>query len=134
VHRLQVHANASRDLEGLRTRHPDVVREILVKLQEFKNDHQQLITLLDHEYGKGRSQDIHVSKWQEHWRNRRDLWRFKIWCLEKPNAGFRIIYAYVPDELTFYVLAVVEKPPFDYDDENDPLIQRILADYRDVAA
>jgi mRNA-degrading endonuclease RelE of RelBE toxin-antitoxin system len=130
VHRLEVHEHARDDLERLRALYPKVVARVLVKLQEIKGDPIQLAALLEHGFGRNRDEEIDVKKWLEFWRRGKDIWRLKFWELEDVGLKYRVVYAYVPDELTFYVLAVVHRSLINYDDTQHELAQRVLADYQ----
>lgn len=59
-----------------------------------------------------------------------DLWRLKIWDLEKGRFNYRIIYAYQISNHCFHMLAVVHRD-FNYE-PNHPITKRILNDYSEL--
>jgi len=75
---LFVHDDAQTDLEGLWKEEPQATGRILALLGQLEDDPDLLDRLTQHDYGAHRSADFHVSKWQEHWRTGRDLWRLKL--------------------------------------------------------
>ena len=130
--RVEIHDDAERDLDELRPYHPALVNRILITLQEIQDDPRLLDALLIHEFGErdGDEESIGVKKWLEHWKANRDLWRLKLWQLEDAGLKYRIVYAYMPDERTFYVLAIRKREDIDYDDHENELTRRIIAAYR----
>lgn len=130
--RLDIHEDAQRDLDDLRPAHPGLVRRILAILQEIKADPRLLSALLDHGFGDAKDETVGVKKWLEQWNAGRDIWRLKIWELESVKVKYRIIYAYVPGDQAFVVLAVQRRDAIDYDDPNHALTQRIHRAYRNL--
>lgn len=96
-------------------------------LEQLEGDPDLLDRLTQHDYGAHNSADFHVSKWQEQWRQGRDLWRLKVWDLEDQGLRYRIVYAFVPGMQHYHVLAIAPRD-FDYD-KNHPISQRILRAY-----
>ncbi|MCB2263860.1 MAG: type II toxin-antitoxin system RelE/ParE family toxin [Candidatus Thiosymbion ectosymbiont of Robbea hypermnestra] len=125
---LFVHDDAKADLEALWRKEPQAAGRILVLLEQLEGDPDLLDRLTQHNYGARRSADFHVSKWQEHWRKGRDLWRLKIWDLENKGLRYRIVYAFEPGKLHYHVLAVAPRE-FNYD-ASHPISRRILRAYR----
>ena len=62
------------------------------------------------------------------WRKGRDLWRLKMWDLEKKGLRYRIIHAFIPSKQHYHVLAIAPRE-FDYDADH-PISQRILHAYQ----
>ncbi len=118
------------DLKALDATDPSVADEIRALLQEIKTDPNLLDALTDHGFGADRSEPFNVSKWLTYWRQGRDLWRLKLWDLEAAGLAYRVIYRYMPDELTFYILAIAHRRDVDYDNEND-LTRRVIGDYEE---
>ena len=79
---LFVHDDAVADLEALWETEPQAAARIGVLLEELEGNPDIRDRLTQHDYGAHHSADFHVSKWREHWRKGRDLWRLKVWNLE----------------------------------------------------
>lgn len=60
----------------------------------------------------------------------RDLWRLKVWDLEDKGLRYRIVYAFMPRDRHYHVLAIAPRE-FDYDD-NHLLSQRIFRAYQEL--
>lgn len=127
---LFVHDDAKADLEALWTEKPKAAGRIVALLGELDGDPDLLDRLTQHDYGAGRSADFHVSKWQEHWRKGRDLWRLKAWDLEDKQLRYRIVYAFIPMKQHYHILAIAPRE-FDYDTSH-PISQRILRAYEEL--
>src|ERR1700694_2750791 len=105
MYRLVIHDDANADLDQLWIDNPLAAALVLATLQECQADQRLLDSLLVHDYGKDRSEEIHVSKWLQLYRQGKDLWRLKVWELEDQGVMYRIIYAYIPGKRVFHVLA-----------------------------
>jgi hypothetical protein len=130
VYTLTVHRHAEEDLTALRLGEPAVAATIIAVLQEIQHDQSLLDSLLDHDFGADGTETFHVNKWLEFWRKNFDIWRLKIWELERLRKRYRIIYAYEIPTRSFHVLGIVSRD-FDYD-PTDPRSQRILRAYKDL--
>ncbi|MCP5427457.1 MAG: hypothetical protein H6964_12025 [Chromatiaceae bacterium] len=128
---LFVHDNAKADLLALRDSEPQAAGRILALLEQLEGDPDLLDRLTQHDYGAYSSAEFHVSKWQKQWRKGRDLWRLKVWDLDKKGLRYRIIYAFIPSKQHYYILAITPRRDFDYE-ERDPISQRILRDYQEL--
>lgn len=127
---LFVHDDATADLEALWETEPQAAARIAGLLEQLEGDSDLLDRLTQHDYGAHHSADFHVSKWQEHWRKGRDLWRLKVWNLEDKGLRYRIVYAFKPQKQHYHVLAIAPRE-FDYD-SNHPISQRILRAYQEL--
>ena len=125
---LFIHDDAIADLKTLRQTEPKAAAMIVALLEALKGDPNLLDRLTQHDYGAYHSADFHVSKWQEQWRQGRDLWRLKVWNLEDQGLRYRVVYAFMPQKQRYHVLAIAPRE-FDYD-SNHPLSQRILRAYQ----
>lgn len=128
---LALHDDAVADLRSVRQTDPRAAARILAILEQVKADPALLEALTDHGFGKDGSRPFDVQKWVEVWNQQRDLWRLKIWDLERRGIQYRIIYAYRWRELRYYVLAIVERRNFDYD-PSSAIGRRILAAYEQL--
>ena len=99
-------------------------------LQELSADETLLEMLKAHDFGSDKRAGFQVSRWQEHWRGGKDLWRLKFWELEDQGIPYRVIYALKRGTGNHYVLAIVSRD-FNYDPEH-PITQRILRAYDDL--
>lgn len=59
-----------------------------------------------------------------------DLRRLKIWIEPKGSLHYRIVYAYQPRSLQYYVLAIVHRN-FDYKRDHE-ITSRILKAYQEL--
>lgn len=129
---IEIHEDAWEDLEDLwadpLTEKAAAVIDVL--LQEIECDQDLLDALTAHDYGANKTKSIHVSKWVEFWRTGADIWRLKVWELEKIQLRYRIIYAYEIKKQKYHVLAVVPRD-FEYD-TNHPVSRRIMAIYSTI--
>lgn len=130
MYSLFVHDLAKEDLESLWETEEEVAATVEALLQELKADQKALESLTDHGFGADRSKPFSVSKWQELWRQKKDIWRIRSWALESLGHSYRIIYCYQPSTLSYYVLSIIHRD-FDYD-TSDPRVQRILDAYDDL--
>lgn len=128
MYRLHIHDDAESDLEGLRKKEPQAAARFIVLFQELESDQDLLDRLTQHNYGSNESADIQISKWFEQWNKGRDIWRLKVWDLEKKGLYYRAIYAYKLGKREYHVLGIVPRD-FNYEEQH-PLSQRILRAYR----
>lgn len=130
MYELFLHDDAERDLEDLWRTDPTAAAEIQVLLEQIQADQYLLESLTIHDFGSAHRDRFHVSKWVSQWKQRRDLWRLKLWSLEDQGIRYRIVYAYIPGTRKYYVLGIVHRT-FNYD-ESSPYTKRILDAYRDL--
>lgn len=127
---LLIHPDAAQDLRALMVSDHAAAGMVLALLEQAKHDSTVLDSLLDHDFGAGRTEDYHVSKWWEWWNKGYNIWRLKIWTVPKGSLKQRIVYAYDPTQLQYHVLAVVHR---DFDYKRDHAVtNRILQAYRDL--
>ncbi len=127
---LLIHPDAAQDLRALMVSDREAAGMVLALLEQAKHDSTVLDSLLDHDFGVGRTEDYHVSKWLELWNSGYNIWRLKIWTVPKGSLKQRIVYAYDPTQLQYHVLAVVHR---DFDYKRDHAItNRILQAYLDL--
>ena len=104
--------------------------KVAALLQQAKHDPKIIDSLLDHDFGADRTTAYHVSKWFEFWNIGYNIWRLKIWIESRGSLRYRIVYAYEPKSLQYYVLAIVHRN-FDYKSDHE-ITNRILNAYRDL--
>ena len=129
---LHIHEDAQRDIDALWETNEDAAATIITTLEEIQANPDTLDILTIHKFGNDRNVDeISIGKWQQLWRQGKDLWRLKIWELEHGQDRWRVIYAYIVHEQAFYVLGVVPRS-FNYDPDHI-LSQRIIRAYNDLS-
>ena len=107
---------------------PFAAGKVAALLQQAKHDPKIIDSLLDHDFGADHTTAYHVSKWFEFWNIGYNIWRLKIWIEPKGSLRYRIVYAYEPKFLQYYVLAIVHRD-FDYKSDHE-ITNRILKAYR----
>ena len=124
---IVLHRGADADIDAIWDDEPQIAAAILALLQEAKGNQLVLDTFTSHDFGAYGTEPYHVSVWAAQQRRGRNLWRLKIWELEKHAIRYRVVYAFDPRIHRYYVLGVFNRD-FDYD-ESDPRTQRVLAVY-----
>ena len=104
--------------------------KVTALLQQAKRDPKIIDSLLDHDFGADHSATYHVSKCFKFLDVGFNIWRLKIWTAPKGSLVYRIVYAYEPKSLQYYVLAVVHRD-FDYKRDHE-ITNRILKAYKDL--
>ena len=123
--------NAVADLREIRRRDAAAAATILTVLQQLKADAGLIdklttrgqITSGDHVFSNQRWQAI---------RAKAELWRLRI--LDSPVTGYRIFHAYRWRTRRIWVLAIVERSRFDYDDIESLYARRMLRDWQRIEA
>ena len=125
-----MHPDAAGDLRGLMARDKPMAGKIAALLQQAKCDPNIIDSLLDHDFGADHSTAYHVSKWFAFWNSGYNIWRLKIWEAPRGSLPYRIVYAYEPRTLQYYVLAIVHRN-FDYKRDHE-ITQRIRKAYEEL--
>lgn len=127
---LMIHPDAAGDLRQLMVKDSSAAGKVAALLQQVKYDPKIVASLLDHDFGVDRTAIYHVSKWFEFWNVGYNIWRLKVWLEPKGSLPYRIVYAYEPKSLQYYVLAIVHRD-FDYKRDHE-ITTRILKAYQDL--
>lgn len=127
---LTIHPDAADDLRKLMLSDRFAAGKVIALLEQAKRDSKIIDSLLDHDFGADHSAAYHVSKWYEFWNVGFNIWRLKIWIEPNSSLRHRIVYAYEPASLRYYVLAVVHRN-FDYKKDHE-ITNRIFKAYRDL--
>lgn len=127
---LTIHPDAANDLRQLMLSDRFAAGKLAALLQQAKHDPKIIDSLLDHDFGADHTAAYHVSKWYEFWNVGFNIWRLKIWIEPKGSLRYRIVYAYEPKSLQYYVLAIVHRD-FDYKSDHE-ITSRILKAYKDL--
>lgn len=130
MYRLFIHDDARADFDQLWEQEPHTAATIAAVLKECADSQDLLDRLTQHGYGEDGTTDFRVTKYLEHWNRGDNLWSLKIWGLERAGVQYRIIYAFMPGKLHYYVLAIVHRD-FAYD-RHHPITERILRAYREL--
>lgn len=128
--RLLLHNDAEIDLFQLAQSGPKLAARLIVLLQEVQSDGALLDMLTVHDFGADQRELFHVSRWVEHWRQDKDIWRLKFWELDHQGLPYRVIYALKRGTGEHHVLAVAHRD-FNYE-RNHPTTQRILRAYKEL--
>ncbi len=127
---LTIHPDAADDIRQLMLNDRYAAGKVVALLQQAKHDPKIIASLLDHDFGADHTTAYHVSKWYEFWNAGLNIWRLKIWLEPKGSLRYRIVYAYEPKSLQYYVLAIVHRD-FDYKSDHE-ITSRILKAYKDL--
>lgn len=128
--RLLFHADAKGDLQELVQAHRKFAARLIELLREVRGNARLVDMLTVQDFGADGQELIHVSRWHEHWRAGKDIWRLKFWELEHQGFPYRVIYALKRGTGDHYVLAIPHRN-FDYGLDH-PITQRILRAYDDL--
>jgi hypothetical protein len=103
---------------------------IVVCLQEAEADPQLIDKLTQHgdnELPSG--QELNVKRWQEASKAlKRDVWRLRV--LNTAATSYRVVYGFHIQHRQIYVLGIIHKDKFNYDDLNHGFCSRCLAAWR----
>jgi hypothetical protein len=124
---IVLHRGAQSDLDALWESDPESAAIILALLQEAKANHEVIDTFSSQDFGFGGTKPYNVQRWAAQQDKGRNLWRLKIWELERVRARYRVVYAFNPRIQRYYVLGVFDRD-FNYD-ESDQRTQRVLEVY-----
>jgi len=137
VLRLLISPEARGDLDGLRAVAPAARLRLLAFLEQLQADLTLLNALTIHDYGSDQDNaQFNVSKIQSLWNAQgrtpgKDLWRLKLWDLEKQGLRYRVIYAYEIRRQRHHILGVINRKDFNYEPDH-PFTKRILHQYDDL--
>lgn len=125
-----MHGDVRGDLARIRAESPSALARIAALIRQLQADPRMAEKLLDHGFGAKGGEAISASKWITLWKQGLDIWRLKDWSLEHMGLRYRVIYLYLRSEARFVIMAIVKREEWDYDDEQHPIRQRILASAR----
>lgn len=124
---LVLHEDAIADLEALWENDEDAAAEISAFLQEVKASQDMLDRLTCNKYVRYEKPEFSVEVWATQQNRKRNLWRLRLFALTGSSAKQRIVYAFHPLELRYYILGIVHRE-FDYDLKH-PVSNRISKAY-----
>lgn len=127
---LVLHEDAEADLDLIYEVDEDAAADIEVFLDEARNNQDTLDCLTRKGYVRYEDVPFNVTEWEATKKSKYNLWRLKLLWIESGASKYRIVYAFHPGELRYYVLGILDRE-FDYD-LNHPRSQKILAAYDDL--
>jgi len=129
AYQLFIHADAKKDLAELQLKDRRAAALIVAMLEEIEGDQRLLDALTVHDFGDDGNEKFHVSKWLEMWNKGLDLWRIRIWALDR-IAPYRVVYAYERGKQRYHVLGVFHRD-FNYDPA-DARVKRVKDAYEQL--
>jgi hypothetical protein len=130
---LHVHDDAKADLDALWGEDEAAAARIEATLQEIEGDQDLLDRLTQNNFGRERRDTFNVRLVENQARIDNNIWRLKVWCLERRDRKYRVIYAYFPTTPTtgtYYVLGIMPRE-IDYDRDHE-FIRRIESAYQEL--
>lgn len=127
---IVIHSDAESDLELIWDENEEAASDIVVFLEEAKQNQTTLDNLTRNNYASEGENPYSISEWAGAKKKRLNLWRLKLLWLKGAAAKYRIIYAFNPTEMRYYVLGILKRE-FNYDLEH-PLSKRIISAYDDL--
>ena len=122
-----IHEDAAKDLDEFWKTDPDVAARLVVLLEECENNQDLLDRLTQHKFNDS---DINISRWLALWNRDKNIWRLKLWDLERKGMQYRVIYAFIPTKKQYHFLAIAPRD-FNYD-PNHELTKRIIRAYKEL--
>lgn len=123
---LIIHDDAYDDLDSIFNENEDAAAALVVLLELLETNQDLLDRLTQRKFVNYGTPHFNVDEWQETRKTKYNLWRIRE--LSSAEAGgYRIVYAYHPQEFKYYVLAILRRE-FVYDSTN-PRVARIFEIY-----
>jgi mRNA-degrading endonuclease RelE of RelBE toxin-antitoxin system len=105
---LVIHEDAYKDLDSIFEVDEDTGGEIVALLELLRSNQDLLDRLTQRGFQNYGVPHFTVDEWQEARRSKFNLWRIRQ--LSSADAGqYRIIYAFHPQELRYFVLAILNR-------------------------
>ena len=124
---IAIHDDAIHDIDKIYLVDEDAAADIEVFLEEAKLNQKTLDNLTVNKYVNDEVPPYNVKELVELKRKKFILWRIRLLWLDSNARDYRIIYAFNPAEMRYYILGVVLKE-FNYD-INHEITKRIIAAY-----
>lgn len=133
MYRLEIHEHAKGDIRALLKTVPKAAYRIVALLEELEGDQDKLDRLTQQGYGGSPSKPVkgasfNVKYWVQARNDGLNLWRLRDFDLSNQGLEYRIIYAFFPNESTYFILGIAERE-FNYE-QSHPITARIYSDYR----
>ena len=123
---LIIHDDAEDDLDAIFDENEDAGAALVVLLELLKTDQDLLDRLTKRNFVNYGTPHFSVDEWQEARKTKHNLWRIRD-LSSNDAGGYRIVYAFHPQELKYYVLAILGREIV-YDTAN-PRVARIFEIY-----
>lgn len=124
---LVLHKDAEADLERIYAEDEDAGADIEAFLEEAKSNQETLDCLTRKGYVRYGDCPFDVTEWEATKKRKLNLWRVKLMWIESGATRYRIVYAFHPGELRYYVLGILHRD-FNYD-LRELRSQQIIAAY-----
>ena len=124
---IALHDDVLDDLNSLYDQDEDAAADIEAFLEEAKNNQKTLENLTRNNYVNYDDWNYDVKEWQTAKKRKLNLWRIRMLWLSGDSAKYRVVYAFHPTQLRYYVLGIVDRE-FDYDLSHE-ISKRILTAY-----
>ena len=124
---IAIHDDAIDDIDKIYLVDEDAAADIEVFLEEAKLNQKTLDNLTVNKYVNYEVPPYNVTELVELKRKKFILWRIRLLWLNSNARDYRIIYAFNPAEMRYYILGVVLRE-FNYD-INHETTKRIIAAY-----
>ena len=122
--------NATADLDRLWDSDPKAAAAVVVALDEVLADPALIRKLTTHGDVQFQTHRLGIKRWREAQRSFNNLWRFRI--LDTPATSYRVVYGFHWQLRHVCVLAIAHKDQLDYDNLDEDLSERILADWFEI--
>ena len=122
--------NAAADLDRLWDSDSKAAAAVVVALDEVLVDPELIKKLTTQGDVYFRTQRLGIKRWREAQRSPNNLWRFRI--LDTPATSYRVVYGFHWQLRHVCVLAIAHKDQLDYDNLDQDLSERILADWFEI--
>lgn len=122
--------NAAADLDRLWDSDSKAAAAVVVALDEVLVDPELIKKLTTQGDVDFRTQRLGIKRWREAQRSPNNLWRFRI--LDTPATSYRVVYGFHWQLRHVCVLAIAHKDQLDYDNLDQDLSERILADWFEI--
>lgn len=122
--------NAAADLDRLWDSDSKAAAAVVVALDEVLVDPELIKKLTTRGDVDFRTQRLGIKRWREAQRSPNNLWRFRI--LDTPATSYRVVYGFHWQLRHVCVLAIAHKDQLDYDNLDQDLSERILADWFEI--
>lgn len=127
IYSIAIHDDAGRDLDQLYQTDEDAAADIEAFLEEAKLNQKTLDSLTVNGYVNEEQPPFDVTELVELKRQKFILWRVRLLWLDSNARDYRIVYAFNPTEMRYYVLGIIDRN-FNYD-ANHEFTKRIVAAY-----
>lgn len=124
---VAIHDDAIDDIDKIYVVDEDAAADIEVFLEEAKLNQKTLDNLTVNKYVNHEDVPYDVKELIEPKKQKLILWRVRLLWLDSNARDYRIIYAFNPAEMRYYILGVVPRK-FNYD-INHETTKRIIAAY-----